>query len=376
MDIETILSHAGSQWDRLTGAISTPIYQATAYKHPYLGYEGDFSYSRTLSPTRQALEQTLARIEGVDYAYTFSSGMAAVDTIFRLLKPKDKIIISEDLYGGTFRLLNQTYKSYDFDVLYIDTSDNDAVDKAFKGGATAVFVEMPTNPLLKVADIRYISALAKKAGALLIVDNTFLTPLNIRVFDYGADIAVYSATKYLSGHNDVLAGAVAVKDSVLAERIQFTQNAVGAVLAPFDAWLLLRSLKTLSVRLSKQSENAIKIAQFLAEHPAVEQVNYPGLADSPFYERLKSQSAGFGAMLSFWLKSSERVADILRSVKVWTFAESLGGVESLITYPLTQTHSSIDANILERLGINDRLLRLSVGVENVDDLITDLKNVL
>jgi cystathionine gamma-synthase/cystathionine beta-lyase len=353
-----------------------PIYQTATFSHPELGKSTGFDYSRSGNPTRLALEETLAGLDGGVRGFAFSSGLAAIDCLLHLFKPGDRLLVTEDLYGGTFRLLEKVYKDFGLEIGYVDTSDTEAVKKALDGGAKALFIESPTNPLLKVADIEALSALAKSRGALTIVDNTFLTPALLRPLELGADITVYSASKYLSGHNDVVAGAAVAKDPEIADRIYFHQNAVGAILGPQDSWLVLRGLKTLSVRLERQQKNALEVAKFLEKHPRVSKVHYPGLESHPGHAILKEQSEGFGAMVSFEVTVNELVKGILSSVEVFLFAESLGGVESLITFPSVQTHADIEESVRERLGINDRLLRLSIGIENSEDLIKDLNRAL
>lgn len=353
-----------------------PIYQTATFRHPALGKSTGYDYSRTVNPTRQALEETLAALDNGAKGFAFSSGMAALDCVLRLFKQGDCIAVTEDPYGGTIRLFEKIFANFGIKAVCVDTSDISAVKEALAKGVKAVLVETPTNPLLKIADIKTIGALAHASGALLIVDNTFCTPILQKPLDLGADIVLYSASKYLSGHNDVVAGIVTAKDPALAERIGFFQNAVGAVLGPQDSWLVLRGLKTLSLRLAKQQENATALAAWLQKHPRVKRVYFPGLKNHPGRALLGVQFQGPGAIISFEVDNPELVPKILEQVKVFIFAESLGGVESLITFPAVQTHADIPAETRNRLGINDRLLRLSVGIEHIDDLIGDLSNVL
>jgi cystathionine beta-lyase/cystathionine gamma-synthase len=379
MDIKTLLAQAGSDWDNRTGAVSMPIYQSAVYKHPALGRSTGYDYTRTSNPTRFVLEELFAKLEGAAGAYAFSSGLAALDAVFRTLfaaapAKGGRLIISEDLYGGTFRLLEHFFNYIEAD--YADTSDKKLMREKCSKPFAAIFAEIPTNPLLKVCDIRFLSELAHANGAKLIIDNTFLTPVNLRPLELGADISVYSATKYLGGHNDILAGFAAAKEGVAAEKLKFVQNAAGAVLNPFEAWLLLRSLKSLSVRMERQTKNALEIALFLKQHPAVAKVSYPGLTDDPGYPLLAAQSKGAGGIVSFELKRAEALPKVLEKVKVFSFAESLGGTESLITFPKLQTHADMGGELLERLGINDKLLRLSVGLEAAGDLLSDLNEAL
>ncbi len=375
--IETRLAQAGSRWDQHTGAVSMPIYQSATFAHPELGKSTGFDYSRTANPTRLAMEHALAAAEGGDQAYAFSSGLAAGDCALRLLNSGDHVIVTEDLYGGTFRLFEQAAKPFGIQPVFVDTSQIDAVQTAMQStGARAIFVESPTNPLLKVADLSALAEICRKQDALLMVDNTFLTPYCQQPLNFGADLTIYSATKYLAGHNDVVAGAIVTARPELSERVGFFQNAVGAILGPMDSWLTLRGMKTLPLRMRQQQENALRVADWLCGHPRVTNVRYPGLKDAPGRALLERDGAGFGAMIAFEVTDAARVPHILKEVRVFLFAESLGGVESLITYPLVQTHADMDAELLARLGISDRLLRLSIGIEYVDDLIADLEAVL
>lgn len=377
MKLETLLAQAGSRWDTRTGAVSAPIYQVAAFRHPELGQSTGFDYSRTANPTRSVLEETMAALEGGVKASAFSSGLAALDAVLRLFKPGDRILATEDPYGGSARLFDAIYKIYGLETAYVDTSDTAAVAAAFAAGPfAALFVEMPTNPLLRVADVAAVTAIAREHSALVIVDNTFLTPVLFRPFAHGADIVLYSATKYLCGHNDVVAGLAVSRTEELGSRIAFIQNAAGAILGPMDSWLLLRGMKTLAVRLARQEQNAHAVAAFLERHPRVPRVYYPGLPSDPGHALLARQADGFGAMLSFEVETPDRIPYILKSVQVFLFAESLGGTESLVTFPAVQTHADMAPELRDRLGINDKLLRLSIGLENPDDLVADLARVL
>lgn len=377
MKIETLLAQAGMYQDPQTGAISTPIYQCATFSHPALGKSTGYDYSRTANPTRSALESVLQEMDGGERTCAFASGMAALDASLRLLPTDCRIVVSEDPYGGTIRLLEHFYRNTGMTPLYVDTSDTEATIQALQqDNVKALLLETPTNPLLKVAEISKLSEAAHERGCMVIVDNTFLTPYLFRPLDHGADVVVYSATKYLGGHNDLVAGAATTKTSALGNKLAFIQNATGASLGPMDSWLLLRGLKTLALRINQQQANAQKIAEYLKSHSAVKKVYYPGLPDNPGHARLKQLANGFGAVLSFEVMDSERIPSILEKTRIFSFAESLGGVESLITYPMHQTHADIDEKTRERLGINNRLLRLSAGIENVQDLITDLENVL
>ena len=374
---DTILAQAGSGWDATTGAVSMPIYQVATFQHPALGQSTGYDYSRTANPTRSVLEQTLASLEGGARALAFGSGLAAIDAVLRLFKPGSRILATEDLYGGTTRLFDELYKMYGLDFVYVDTSDTSAVAGAFAAGSfSALFVEMPSNPMLRVANVKALAAIAAAHGALTIVDNTFMTPVLFRPFEHGADITVYSATKYLSGHNDVVAGMAVARTAELGEKLAFIQNAAGAILGPMDSWLVLRGMKTLSVRLARQQENARLVAEFLRKHPLAEKVFYPGLADDPGHEAMSEQAFGYGAMVSFCLPRPEMVAPLLQAVNVLLFAESLGGTESLITFPAAQTHAYMPEALRHKLGITDCLIRLSLGLEDPDDLISDLDQAL
>jgi len=374
--IETHLAHAGTHWDDRIGSVSMPVYQTSTFRHSALGQSTGFDYSRSGNPNRQVLEELMAAFEGGARGLAFSSGMAAIDCLMRIFKPGDELIVSEDPYGGTFRLFEKVYRPLGIEAIYVDTSKREAVASAITKRTRAVFIESPTNPLQRIADIPAICELAGDKGIRCIVDNTFLTPYFQRPLELGADIALYSATKYLSGHNDVLLGFIITKEKDLGEELYFYQNAVGAVPGPWDCWLTLRGIKTLPLRMKRQEENAGKIAAWLTTHKRVRKVYYPGLKEHPGHELLGRQSKGFGAMISFEVDDLEIVSRVLSHVTVFLFAESLGGVESLITYPAVQTHADIDRPIRERIGINDRLLRLSVGIEDVDDLIDDLARAL
>jgi len=370
--IETALAHAGTCRDEKTGAVSMPVYQTATFRHPALGQSTGYDYSRSGNPTRAALEEVMAGIEGGTRGLAFSSGMAAIDCLFRIFKPGDSVAVTEDPYGGTFRLLDKVFRPMGINVIFTDTSRVEAVKDVLNKGIKAILVESVTNPMLRIADIPGICKAAEARGVLTIVDNTFLTPCFHRPIICGADAVLYSATKYLSGHNDVLAGIIVAKEQELGDKLYFYQNSTGAVLSPWDAWLTLRGLKTLSLRMERQQENARKIAAWLNEHPRVTKVFYPGLPGHPGHDLLKTYSSGFGAIVSFEVDDPLLVPQILSSVEVFLFAESLGGVESLITFPSVQTHADVESEIRERLGINDRLLRISAGIEAAEDLIDDL----
>jgi cystathionine beta-lyase/cystathionine gamma-synthase len=374
--IETALAHAGTCRDVKTGALSMPVYQTATFRHPSLGESTGFDYSRSGNPTRAVLEETLAKIEGGARGFAFASGMAAIDCLFRTFKPGDAVAVTEDPYGGTFRLLDKVFRPLGVHIVFVDTSRLEVVQNVINQGIQAIFVESLTNPLLKIADIPAICDMASAKGVLTIVDNTFLTPCFQKPIELGADVVIYSATKYLSGHNDVLAGILVTEKKELGNKIYFYQNSIGAVLGPWDSWLTLRGLKTLWLRMERQQENAHMLALWLQKHPRVTRVLYPGLSKHPGHELLKSHSSGFGAIVSFEIDDPALVPHILSRVEVFLFAESLGGVESLITFPAVQTHADVEPEIREKLGINNRLLRLSVGVEAIDDLIEDLSQTM
>lgn len=376
MKISTKVVQLGIDSDCCTGSISAPIYQNATFRHPALGESTGFDYSRSGNPTRKVIEDGIAKLDGGSQGFAYSSGMAAITSIMMLFKPGDHIIATEDIYGGTRRLFDKVLTDYGLTFSYVDTTDLCSVEAVVKSSSKCVFIETLTNPLLKFADIFEISAICRSNNLLLIADNTFLTPYLLSPIEFGADISIYSATKYLSGHNDTVAGLAVVKDPVLAEKVYFHQNAAGAVLGPQDSWLVIRGMKTLGIRLDRHQENAIKIAGWLKKHPRIRHVYYPGLADHPGHELMKKYSKGFSGMISFEVDNHSLIPEILKRVKLLSFAESLGGVESLITFPEAQTHGDIPAEHRKKLGINDCLLRLSVGIEDADDIIEDLKQAI
>ncbi|HBF37228.1 MAG TPA: methionine biosynthesis PLP-dependent protein [Firmicutes bacterium] len=377
MKIETQLAHAGFCTDLVTGAISTPIYQTATFRHQAVGVSTGYDYSRTVNPTRQVLETLIAELERGDRGFAFSSGMAAITAVLMMFASGDHLIVSNDLYGGTYRVLEKNFKQFGLTTTFINTSDPEAVKQAIIPGKTkALFIETPTNPLMQITDLRKIASLAGENYLLTVVDNTFMTPYLQCPLEYGADIVIHSGTKYLGGHNDVLSGMVVTREPELSEKIGFVQNSTGAVLGPQDSWLMLRGMKTLGLRMERQQENAGKIAFWLAKNPKVKKVYYPGLPDHPGFEIHQGQSGGFGAMLSFRVQNADFVTQMINHVKLITYAESLGGVETLITYPVKQTHGDIPPEIREAIGVTDDLVRLSVGIENVDDLIADLDQAM
>ena len=374
--IESALIHGGIDGDEFTGAVNVPIYQTSTYAQQGIGQNKGWEYSRTGNPTRAALEKLIAELEGGTHGFAFASGMAALSTVLTLFKSGDRIIISSNVYGGTFRVLDKVFKNFGVNYSIEDTSDLENLEQKIGSDVKAILIETPANPLLTISDLEGIAKLAKKHGILSIVDNTFMTPYLQRPIEKGIDIVVHSATKYLGGHSDVVAGLVVVNDKDLAERLAFIQNAVGGVLGPFDSFLLIRGIKTLGVRLDRHTENALKIARWLEKNPAVKKVYYPGLESAQGYEINKRQAKNGGAMISFELKENYDFKKFFSSLKLISLAESLGGVESLACHPASMTHASIPREIREKVGITDGLIRLSVGIEGADDLIFDLNNAI
>ncbi len=370
--IESRLAQIGSQEEPVTGAVSFPIYQATAFRHPKLGQSTGFDYARTKSPTRKVLEEAIAELESGDAGFACSSGMAALQTIFALFGQGDHLIVSLDLYGGTYRLLEKIMSRFGVSATYVDTNDMDALESHAKPNTKAILIETPTNPLMMITDLERICTWAKAKGYISIVDNTLLTPFFQRPIELGADIVVHSATKYLGGHNDVLAGLIVTKGKELSEQMAFLHNSIGAVLGAQDSWLLMRGMKTLALRMERHQANAMAIARWLSTHPYVSEVFYPGLESHPGHDIQSKQASGNTGIFSFKMKDTRYVEPILRHIRLIAFAESLGGVESLMTYPAVQTHADIPEEIRRRVGVDDRLLRFSVGIEHVDDLIADL----
>lgn len=373
---DTLLAQLGNNTDPTTGAISCAIHPSATYRHPGVGESTGFDYTRSGNPTRQALEDGLAQLEGGARALAFASGMAALTTLFLHFKKGDHLIVSEDLYGGTYRVLERVFTKFGLSASYVDTTSVEAVKAAITPATQALLIETPGNPLLGVADIPALASVCRSHDLLFIVDNTFLTPLLQRPLELGADVVVHSATKFMGGHNDLCAGVLVAREEPLGEALYFLQNSTGPVLPPQDSWLLIRSLKTLALRLERQCATADKVARWLQQQPQVTQVYYPGLEDHPGHARMKGQASGFGAMLSFRVDHAQRARTALERIELIAFAESLGGVESLLTLPSVQTHGDIPEEERLRLGIDDQLLRLSVGIENADDIIADLQQAL
>ncbi|MFD5018546.1 aminotransferase class I/II-fold pyridoxal phosphate-dependent enzyme [Paenibacillus sp. NPDC058367] len=374
--IESRLAQIGSQEDPTTGAINFPIYNATAFRHPKLGQSTGFDYSRTKSPTRSVLENAAAELESGDAGFACSSGMAAIQTVLTLFAQGDHLIVSLDLYGGTYRLLERIMSKFGITASYVDTNDLDALEASRRPNTKAVFIETPTNPLMMITDIEAVCTWARHHGLLSIVDNTLLTPFFQRPLELGADIVVHSATKYLGGHNDVLAGLIVSKGVELSAELAILHNSIGAVLGPTDSYQLMRGLKTLALRMERHESNALAIAHYLLEHSAIAEVFHPGLPDHPGHEIQNRQSSGNTGIFSFKLKDARYVEPLLRHIRLIAFAESLGGVESLMTYPAVQTHADIPVEIRNAVGVDDRLLRFSVGIEHAEDLIADLSQAL
>ena len=370
MRLETRLAQIGNKKERTTGAVSFPVYFSTAYEH-ISGKSTGYDYSRTANPTREVVEASIAELEEGDEGYACSSGMAAIHTVMGLFEKGDHFIVSLDLYGGTYRLFEQVLSQYGLTFSYVDLRNPEEIAEALQPNTKGLFIESPTNPLMQVVDIRSLCRWARQKNLCVIVDNTFMTPFFQKPLTLGADIVIHSATKYLGGHNDVLAGLIVAKGEEWTERLRFVHNSIGAVLGPLDAWLLMRGMKTLALRMQKHQENADKLAKFLAAHPQVEQVFHPAF-DPAGRKILDEQAEGYGGMISFHVKDPDQIPFILNHLKIITFAESLGGVESLMTYPVTQTHADIPEEVRKKAGVTDRLLRLSVGIEHADDLMDDL----
>ena len=374
--IESALIHGGVFGDALTHSVNVPIYQTSTYQQFELEGNPKWEYSRTGNPTRAALEALIAELEGGTHGLAFASGMAAITAVLQLFKTGDRVLISSNVYGGTYRVLDRVFKQFGLEYGIVDTSDSTAIEAAITDDVRAILIESPANPLMTVTDIAAVSALAKAHGVLTLVDNTFMTPYLQRPLELGADIVIHSATKYLGGHSDLVAGLVVVKDDALAERLYFLQNATGGVLGPFDAFLLIRGIKTLAVRMDRHVENAERIAAWLADNDAVARVHYPGLPDDPGYAVNQRQAKNGGAMISFTLKDEYVFRTFFKSLKLITLAESLGGVESLVCHPSTMTHASIPRDLRLKVGISDNLIRLSPGIEAAEDLINDLDQAI
>ena len=373
---KTKLIHAGIVGDETTGAVSTPIYQVSTYKQDAVGDFRGYEYSRTGNPTRHALEVLISDLEGGHAGFAFGSGMAAISSAMMLFNSGDHIVMTDDVYGGTYRVMTKVLNRFGIESTFVDSSNLAEFEAAIQENTKAVFLETPTNPLLKVTNIADIAKLAKSKGLLTIVDNTFMTPYLQQPISLGADIVLHSATKYIGGHSDVVAGLVVVATEELAKELHFVQNSVGAILGPQDSWLLIRGLKTLGIRMEETNSNAKRIADFLVAHESVGKVYYPGLETHAGHDIMKQQTTGFGGMISFDVGSTEKAAQLLKKLRYFTLAESLGAVESLISVPAQMTHASIPADRRQELGILDGLVRISVGIEDVEDLLEDLQQGL
>ncbi|SCY21535.1 cystathionine beta-lyase [Lachnospiraceae bacterium XPB1003] len=381
LKLNSLLIHGGVDGDETTGAVNVPIYQTSTYKQDGLGQtRGGWEYSRTGNPTRAALEKLIAALENGKYGLAFASGLAAINTVLSLFKSGDKLIVSDNIYGGTFRILNNVFKDFGLEYIIVDTSDiakvKAVLDDDKEGNIKAVYIESPANPLLTITDIEAVTKIAKASGRLTIVDNTFMTPYLQRPLDLGADIVVHSGTKYLGGHSDVVSGFAIVNDDEIAKRLYYLQNAIGGVLGPWDSFLMIRGIKTLGVRMDRHQENALKLAKWLLDSGYVDKVYYPGLESDPGYEIQKKQAKGFGAMISFVLKKEYDYKTFFKSLKLITLAESLGGVESLVCHPASMTHAAIPKEIREEVGITDELIRFSVGIEDAEDLKADVEQAI
>ena len=376
MKEQTLLIHGGIDGDAATGAVNVPIYQTSTYRQRALGENTGWEYSRTGNPTRAALEALISDLEGGTRGFAFASGMAAISAVLSLFKSGDRILISKNVYGGTFRVLDKVFKQFGLGYALADTDDASALDAAITPDVKAILVESPANPLLTVTDLAAAASVAKRRGILTIVDNTFMTPYLQKPLALGADIVVHSATKYLGGHSDVVAGLAVTNHPEIAERLAFVQNAVGGVLGPFDSFLLIRGIKTLAVRMDRHVANAETLAARLAAHPEVSRVWYPGLKDFPGHDIQFRQAKNGGAMISFELADGKNHREFFRALRLVTLAESLGGVESLVCHPASMTHASIPKETREKVGITDRLIRLSVGIEDADDIWSDVENAI
>ncbi|TEU02009.1 MAG: PLP-dependent transferase [Dehalococcoidia bacterium] len=377
MRFETLAIHSGRQPDPTTGALATPIYQTSTFVFEDVGVTRGYDYSRTANPTRKALENCIAELEGGKAGFAFATGMAAETTVMHLLKAGDHVISGDDIYGGTYRLFEEVMKDFGLEFTFLRMDDGKRIEEAIRPNTRMIWIETPSNPLLNIIDIEMVVDIARRHNLMTVADNTFPTPYFLRPIEYGVDLVVHSTTKYLNGHCDVVGGAVVTNTDELTERVQFLLNALGTCASPFDCWLVLRGIKTLPVRMMRQEENAAQVAAYLEKHPKVEKVFYPGLKSHPGHEIAMRQMGGFGSVVSFEIEGGiEAVNSFLRSVTIFSLAESLGGVDSLVEHPATMSHASMPEDVRRGVGITDSLIRLSVGLENVDDLIEDLAQAL
>lgn len=376
MKFATKAIHVGQEPEKLTGAVTVPLFQTSTYAQIEIGKHTGFEYARTQNPTRFAWEENLAAMEGGVDAFAFGSGLAAVDAVMRLLSAGDHVIMAEDMYGGTYRLAERILTRFGLSFSYVDMREMKNIEVAIKPNTRMVYTETPTNPMMTITDLAAVASVAAAHNLLMVVDNTFATPYLQRPLEHGAHIVLHSATKYLGGHSDLVSGIVTTSREDIAEQLGFLQNAAGAVPGPFDTWLLLRSSKTLAVRMDRHSSNAMKIAEFCAQHPKIKATHYPGLPSHPQHDIAKRQMSAFGGMISIELGSLERAVEVTNKLKLFTLAESLGGVESLVCHPVSMTHGSIPKEQRERLGVTDGLIRLSCGIEDVEDLMLDVEQAL
>jgi len=376
MKFSTKQIHAGQHPEETTGAVITPIFQTSTYSNDKLGESKGFDYGRTINPTRTALEANLAALENGKFGYCFSSGMAAVQTVINLFKPGDHIICTDNVYGGTYRLYEQVIKNFGLEFDYVDTSDFDKLKKAVKSNTKFIYVETPTNPMLNITDLKKLSELAKSKSIITCVDNTFMSPYFQNPLDFGINIVLHSTTKYINGHSDVIGGCLVTSDEEISGKIKFLQNSIGSVPSPFDCWLVLRSTKTLSQRMKAHNENALAICETLSSNKKIKKIYYPGLNSHPQYELAVSQMRGFGGIISIELGSFDNAVKFSNGLKIFQIAESLGGVESLVCHPVSMTHGSVPKALREKFGLTDGLVRLSVGIEDTDDLIQDIEGAL
>ena len=376
MKFATKAIHVGQEPEKLTGAVTVPLFQTSTYAQIEIGKHTGFEYARTQNPTRFAWEENLAAMEGGVDAFAFGSGLAAVDAVMRLLSAGDHVIMAEDMYGGTYRLAERILTRFGLSFSYVDMREMKNIEAAIKPNTRMVYTETPTNPMMTITDLAAVASVAAAHNLLMVVDNTFATPYLQRPLEHGAHIVLHSATKYLGGHSDLVSGIVTTSREDIAEQLGFLQNAAGAVPGPFDTWLLLRSSKTLAVRMDRHSSNAMKIAEFCAQHPKIKATHYPGLPSHPQHDIAMRQMSAFGGMISIELGSLERAVEVTNKLKLFTLAESLGGVESLVCHPVSMTHGSIPKEQRERLGVTDGLIRLSCGIEDVEDLMLDVEQAL
>lgn len=376
MGFATDAIHAGQRPEPTTGSVTTPVFQTSTYQQKGIGEHTGYEYARTANPTREALEANVATLEGGKHGIAFASGLAAIGTIAQTLSSGDHVLCTNNLYGGTYRMFENVYRKFGVDFSFVDTTQDGAIEAAWKDNTRMLFVETPTNPVLGITDLAKAAAIAHDRGARLVVDNTFLSPYLQRPLELGADVVVHSTTKYLNGHSDMVGGIVATSDEEFHERMRYLQNAAGAVPGPWDCWLALRGVKTLPVRMKQHEENAHQVVEMLRGHDAIQKLYYPGLEDHPGHAVAKRQQHGFGAMIAFDVGSQEKANQVVKGVRIFTLAESLGGVESLISHPAVMTHAAIPKEDRDAMGVTEGLVRISVGIEDAEDLIADLERAL